>query len=196
MTECFNKDCKSKNIKTITTFEFFDVFVCQECEYWTYQRAEICCRRPHSIVTILHKNTGQYFLYEQCLNCGGKPNKKALSAKKFGDEIRSEFSETRYEEYFENINRERAILVEDKKYYNTNYSKYGKYLNYLHSAEWKAKRKLALVRDNYKCQKCKENPAEQVHHLTYKNLENEKLEDLISVCRKCHEEIHDVEKTV
>ena len=45
MIECFNKECKSKSIKIIRDFEFFDVFECQKCKYWTYKRAEIYCRR-------------------------------------------------------------------------------------------------------------------------------------------------------
>lgn len=190
MTECYKKDCKSKNIKRISAFEYHDVLVCQNCEYWTYERIDTCCRKPDSMITIMHKSTGQYFIFEQCWNCGGKINKKALSAKKYGDQIRGEFSETRYDEYFENLFREKEIIIEDKEYYYNNYSRYAKYLKYLRSPEWKAKRKLALERDNHKCQKCKIKTAEQVHHLTYDNLENEKLEDLMSVCRECHEKIH------
>ncbi|MCE5329646.1 HNH endonuclease [bacterium] len=30
----------------------------------------------------------------------------------------------------------------------------------------------------------------QVHHLTYKSFGNEELEDLVTVCEKCHEKIH------
>ncbi|ARV16876.1 hypothetical protein BTO07_09540 [Polaribacter sp. SA4-12] len=74
-----------------------------------------------------------------------------------------------------------------ESFYN---SRKGKYNEYLLSEKWKTKRNEVLKRDNSLCRVCKEKKAEDVHHLTYENLFNEKLEDLISVCRKCHLEIH------
>lgn len=52
------------------------------------------------------------------------------------------------------------------------------------------KKKEVLIRDGNLCQNCKIKPAEQVHHKTYERLYNEELEDLISVCKNCHDEIH------
>ena len=76
--------------------------------------------------------------------------------------------------------QKRKIEFEDKK---------NDYHEYLKSDEWKIKREERLVIDKYTCVICKEE-AEQVHHLTYIRVKNEDMNDLISVCRKCHEVIH------
>lgn len=63
------------------------------------------------------------------------------------------------------------------------------------SKEWQKLRKLALIRDNYMCF-CGQ-PAKIVHHkveITQENIYKSdvvlNLDNLISVCKKCHEEIH------
>jgi hypothetical protein len=67
------------------------------------------------------------------------------------------------------------------------------YLDYLKSKEWRAKRKQILDRDKCTCQICKWKPTKQhlhVHHLHYKNLFNENLDDLILLCEDCHGKVH------
>ena len=64
------------------------------------------------------------------------------------------------------------------------------YQEYLQSAEWKNTRDKVLYRDHFMCQGCLEVRATQVHHLSYKNIGNEFLFQLISLCDKCHERIH------
>jgi len=61
---------------------------------------------------------------------------------------------------------------------------------YLNSAKWKNKRQQVLNRDNYACQSCG-SIATEVHHLHYRNFGNEPLDELISLCRECHEKIHE-----
>jgi hypothetical protein len=60
---------------------------------------------------------------------------------------------------------------------------------YLKSIEWANKRNEVLKRDNNKCVCCT-NEATQVHHITYINVYQEKLPQLISVCKDCHTKIH------
>ena len=63
---------------------------------------------------------------------------------------------------------------------------------YLKSPEWKTLKSKVLNRDNCTCQSCNTNgiPLE-VHHITYQNFGNENLADLVSLCRNCHQSIHD-----
>lgn len=61
---------------------------------------------------------------------------------------------------------------------------------YLQTPAWSEKRKMALIRDNYLCQGCRESRATQVHHLTYQNLFDELLFQLISLCTRCHQRVH------
>ena len=62
----------------------------------------------------------------------------------------------------------------------------------MQSSEWNTRRLAVLKRDQYTCQSCQTSgiPLE-VHHITYANLGSEPLTDLISVCRLCHQGIHD-----
>ena len=62
---------------------------------------------------------------------------------------------------------------------------------YLKSPAWNKKRKQVLARDHYTCTKCgKTNLTLNVHHLSYKNLPNEPLSDLTSLCTSCHTQVH------
>jgi 5-methylcytosine-specific restriction endonuclease McrA len=64
------------------------------------------------------------------------------------------------------------------------------YQDYLASEEWQEKRREILTRDRFKCRHCG-NDATEVHHLTYVRIFREELDDLVSVCRNCHQDIHD-----
>jgi hypothetical protein len=65
-----------------------------------------------------------------------------------------------------------------------------KYEAYLCSREWALMRRRVLDRSRGICEKCKDAPFENVHHLTYIRKYEEELDDLMGVCRDCHEDIH------
>ncbi|WP_158611382.1 HNH endonuclease [Mangrovimonas spongiae] len=117
-----------------------------------------------------------------------------MSAKKYGEKIRSDFSQSMFEEYHENRKLEAKNLAERKSWYTKINSKQFKYHEYLTSDTWKSIREKVKKRDNFLCQECKLKKAEEVHHLNYDNVFNEKMEDLISVCSECHMELHKKEK--
>jgi CRISPR-associated protein Cas5/CasD subtype I-E len=54
------------------------------------------------------------------------------------------------------------------------------------SEQWKAIRRQRLEFDNGLCVFCK-SAAEEVHHITYENAGQERIEDLRSLCRLCHD---------
>ena len=64
--------------------------------------------------------------------------------------------------------------------------------DYLNSDKWKITKRTILFRDKYTCQSCKDIgiPLE-VHHITYEDFGQEKPEQLVSLCRFCHQSIHD-----
>ena len=64
------------------------------------------------------------------------------------------------------------------------------YRTYLGTDEWQEKRRQVLTRDKSICQMCYASRAVQVHHLSYKHLGDEPLTDLVSVCIRCHSQIH------
>lgn len=72
-----------------------------------------------------------------------------------------------------------VIAIEDKTTFGAYYD----------SPEWQRTRKRILGRDSYECQSCSSN-AECVHHIVYDRLGCENDLDLISLCNRCHSEVH------
>lgn len=64
------------------------------------------------------------------------------------------------------------------------------YEEYLASDVWKSKRLERLKIDGHQCTVCGSKSELCVHHITYNNLYEEKMEDLITLCKKCHREEH------
>jgi len=70
---------------------------------------------------------------------------------------------------------------------------YDDYYEFIKSKTWYEIRKPVLKRDKNKCVHCG-NKARHVHHKWYtRPFGKEKLKQLESVCRKCHQTIHDLE---
>jgi hypothetical protein len=65
------------------------------------------------------------------------------------------------------------------------------YDSYLTSDKWLAKRELVFAQSGGVCEGCQERRADQVHHLTYKNVGDELLYQLVAVCKTCHERLHE-----
>lgn len=67
-----------------------------------------------------------------------------------------------------------------------------KYKDYLKSPEWMDLRNAAYKRANNKCEFCG-NPAVAVHHVKYpKNYSQDTLENLVAVCKSCHDKSHGI----
>ena len=81
----------------------------------------------------------------------------------------------------------RKVVSELKREHDTG-AWFCKHNAYLRSPEWAERRQKVLRRD-YICQACLQNPATQAHHLTYDHWGHEPLYDLVAVCKPCHDEI-------
>lgn len=183
--------CGCENIYINSEIKYHRIFRCVSCDYLMIRRFEECCQKPFLNVTIDDKNPERRRLHRQCLNCGGCVDRtRPLSFKNFSSEIRFEFSHLNYNKWLNDLDYEKEQTYEWVSEANYNTSRYAKYRNYLTSENWITKRNEVIKRDKNICQECKNNAAEEVHHKTYENLYNEPLEDLISVCRNCHVEIH------
>ncbi len=60
---------------------------------------------------------------------------------------------------------------------------------FLQSSEWKIIRDRILAMDNYVCRVCS-GVANNVHHRSNENYQKPKDDNLVSLCRRCHEAIH------
>ena len=69
---------------------------------------------------------------------------------------------------------------------------YKSYASYLSSTTWLELRALILKRDGFKCCSCGSSYELQVHHITYKDIYNEKPEQLVTLCKTCHTKLHEI----
>lgn len=65
------------------------------------------------------------------------------------------------------------------------------YRRYLRSAAWQRKRAAVILRSKGACERCGLWPVVNVHHLSYRNVGNEPLSDLLGVCSRCHRDLHE-----
>lgn len=61
---------------------------------------------------------------------------------------------------------------------------------YINSDEWRLKRNYILNKRGYKCERCFSKKNLQIHHITYENLGFELDNDLIILCKNCHQYVH------
>ena len=66
------------------------------------------------------------------------------------------------------------------------------YQEYLKTREWKVKRNRALIQAGNRCKLCRGTARLDVHHNHYTRRGNELLEDLVVLCRSCHEHFHEL----
>ena len=161
---------------------------CSNCGYFTYSWLE-CCNNPSSRKVIYYMKDNRPSIREQCSNCGKLLRGKAIAFNSVNDNDLNYFNDGLLqirESEIEFLKKD----FEQKKIYNFTLRYHKGYIDYLKSEEWKVLREKILTRDNFICQKCKHEKATSVHHLTYKRLGRELLEDLISVCRSCHFSLH------
>jgi len=144
-------------------------------------------RRSRECTRIIKGGTKQAGL--QCLNCG---RFDVIAFKDFKGnlddqvdlKILEEF-ENRRNQYYES---RRIEFAKNQKSKSDEWWEW--YGNYLHTDQWREKRRKVLNRDDHVCQSCLDRDATEVHHLTYARVGNEPLFDLIAVCSECHREIH------
>jgi len=66
-----------------------------------------------------------------------------------------------------------------------------RYNEYLVSDEWKIKRKQVLDIDDKKCLVTGKSDCLQVHHITYQNVGNEQINELITLSKDVHQSLHE-----
>ena len=69
---------------------------------------------------------------------------------------------------------------------------YTNYYRFLKSKYWSIIKAIVLKRDRGQCTVCGSKYRLEIHHTTYKHLysEHDHLEDLLTLCHKCHYEYH------
>jgi len=161
----------------------------------------------HEIQYVKRLNAaGHYYIKKQCLFCGETPS-GTIKIKDIGGKenliLLEDYNEGLFKDwesdFLEELKEKQSIRYEEEqKIYKEKQKEQRnkdrlewleKSKPYYNSDIWKLKREFVLKRDNYICQACLSNTANQVHHLTYKHFANEPLFELTSVCKTCHDKI-------
>ena len=153
----------------------------------------------HEIQFVKRLNAaGHYYVKKQCLFCGETPS-GTIKIKDIGGKeemmLLPDYNEGMFKDWETNFYEELSDSIKEKqKEYKERRKKdrlewLESVKPYYNSEIWKIKREFVLKRDNYLCQACLTNKANQVHHLTYKHFGSEPLFELTSICKTCHDKI-------
>jgi len=156
---------------------------------YKYAVVEIECLSHDMQFVKFTRQDGIQNLRKQCFCCGELSMDLKRSLVENFDDIQEFNKDIRYlkDEFY------KQVIVGLHRIKNE--EAWDKYNEYLNSDKWKLKRKKVLERDNYLCQACLTNEAQEVHHLTYNNIYDEPLYELISVCKRCHIKIEEQKQT-
>ena len=97
-----------------------------------------------------------------------------------------------------NCSRQRLVHAEDQRHLDdlrqqALLAEYRQrpYVERRQTREWTELKRQIHRRDGYRCRLCGSNDAPlHVHHCTYENYAEERLEDLITLCGECHQRFH------
>ena len=132
---------------------------------------------------------------KQCLTCGNampQPIKTETALKINGGNEPFLFDEQKQVDWkAQKVNAYKEIRVRYEESKNVAIAEHSEwYRDYLKSPEWKLKRKKVLKRANNICEGCLEQPAIEVHHVSYANIGDELLYQLAALCEDCHRKAH------
>ena len=136
--------------------------------------------------------TGGFQLRKQCVGCwelvGGAFKRETVPA--FDQwPLVDEVARERQRREREGKAGERQQLLE--RYREEEQRAFWVYYNeHLNSQEWREKCRLKRERAGNVCEGCGLKPVNHVHHLTYDNLGDELLFELVALCVECHQKLH------
>jgi len=154
------------------------------------------CDHPESEIRKRIIKGGGVQYVNQCLSCGKAVSHAMNKYKAFrlNSGIEPESFDT---ELLEKTNRETKKYYEDrqaqhdvlKQTQDAEFQRW--YSSYLLSEAWGDIRQMVFDRADYRCEGCGYRSAKEVHHLTYRNVGDEFLFQLIALCHGCHSRYHE-----
>ncbi len=147
------------------------------------------CDHPHAELMKLTRRNGAKHIQKVCPDCGGTIGQSVKRSDLDADPPEFDGDPTlvrdqRHERYLAQLDDVYQRHVEIQVEADAKGTR--RYHEYLGSAEWNAKRRAVLARCSGVCEGCGTAPATQVHHLTYDNLFDELLFQLVGICSDCH----------
>ena len=147
------------------------------------------CEHPDAeIRKFVIRNGVQYC--RQCLTCGAKTS-GAISKSKVPEDVEIENIDlAKNWEQLRETERSNIIQKQLELQLARQTEFWAKYEAYRQSEKWKNIRKKVLLRSSGICEGCLDKKATQVHHLSYKHIENEFMFELVAICDDCHDRYH------
>lgn len=187
-------------ITTIESTTYFRTAACEHClEYWEIEAYDDCCKAPQMEPVRFTDGGGKVHVRKQCQSCGtlsgaslpgySTEQKNALPCV---DADKRAMAMNKWDFVRQFVDRCRQLLDQKKQDKDTLW--WRQYETYLNSEKWKDKRRRVLDRDGHLCQACLKRPATQAHHKSYEFVGQEPLFDLISVCKPCHDKLHELRR--
>ena len=150
------------------------------------------CTHSHKFITQRTISNGNVVAYTQCPECG-KSNSVKKPKKGFDKcpQFNANLSDLQHlcwvaQGTIKAHNRD-AARYDKLKYIDKSCPDYKEYLR---SPEWWDRRTLVVKRCGNVCEGCRKAKVNHVHHLTYANIFDELLFQLVGLCRECHEKAH------
>lgn len=78
---------------------------------------------------------------------------------------------------------ENRTVIEEKRYPSQQNADYARYLQ---SQRWRTLVRAVRMRAKGKCEICLRSEGDECAHLTYERIFNERMTDLLWVCKRCH----------
>jgi len=153
------------------------------------QISNLLCDHPKVEIRYKLASNGVKMFKNQCVRCG-RTDKNWIphtdienkdDIKPINDDLKDNYNKTVSE--LDQALSERIATIE-------NFDHKTWYREYLLSPQWQHNRNLVFLRCGRICEGCFTNKATEVHHLTYKNVGNEFLFELVGLCTDCHKRIH------
>ena len=156
-------------------------------DYRNWWAAE--CKHLESGIVAVRASNGAPMYREQCLTCGFPFGQWIARAKVPNIQTVPEVSAYAFAEYEQSRLAEwRSVQVEHARQQLS--ASDNEYAQYLRSETWKLKRQKVLERAKGICEGCREREATQIHHLTYRHVQDEFLWELVAICDDCHNRVH------
>lgn len=145
----------------------------------------------HAVAKIRKRtaSNGSSMYGKQCVRCGSLVGTWIPHSEIKNPESIEPMDCTLQNNYFKTCQELRTALIERKREI-TKSDFDDSYRDYLLSDAWKEKRILVKRRCKSICEGCGKNTVQEVHHLTYKNVEKEFLFELVGLCLGCHAAYH------
>ena len=159
-------------------------------KHWASQ-----CAHPSTELRELRVAGGGIQRREQCLVCGArlgnsvKAPADGSSLTPDDESLIKDWEAQRELSHNEIIHRHIDLQEKERANYRVNYREY------LRTEKWRKKRSKIMARAAGFCEGCGDREPSEVHHLTYDNVGDEFLFQLVALCGPCHERVHDKDFT-